>query len=206
MGTARYRRSWVSAALVSLSLLLVSVLTGCGAANIERGYSLDGRKGTGVAVVSLAQSGIAGNYATSVSLRGVENSYDDSVPMSNRIVSMDWSCPLFAAASEDAPCGRLAIIELPQGEYEFYSWIARGNLGPGVSTEFRPTKLFSKRFKVFAGKAVYLGNFHIMVPTGLFRGAYRIKTTDMQQRDLPLFYQKHPNITSESVFVSILPD
>ena len=206
MATPRYRITWSAAAIVSLSLLVVSVLSGCGVANIGGDYSLDERKGSGVAIVSLVQSGLPGFYATAVELRGVDNIYDGSVPLSQGGFSKDWSCPLFTLASEDAPCGRLAIIELPRGEYEFYSWRSSGYGGPGIKIEISPTNRFSKRFKVLAGKAVYLGNIHIVVESGFLSAPYRVKINDMRQRDLPLFYQKNPKIASESVVVNILPD
>ena len=200
----RYRSSWSAAGIVSVSLLVVSVLPGCGVANIAGDYSLDERKGTGVAIVSLVQSGLPGGYRIAVHLRGVDNIYDNSVPLSQGGISMDWGCPLLAVTSETAPCGRLAIIELPRGEYEFYSWSA--TMGGAGTIEIHPTNRFSKRFKVLAGKAAYLGNIQIVIKSGFLSGSYGVKITDMRQRDLPLFYQKHPNINTESVVVSILPE
>ena len=149
-----------------------------------------------------------------VNLRGVDNKYQNPVPVFDAFASMDWRCPFLGTATEDAPCGRLAIIELQQGEYEFYSWGGQAGAGAGpVTYNVGSTNDFSKRFRVLAGKAVYLGNVHFAIsfdaPTFTIlsvRYPYRIKVSDMRQRDLPLFYQKNPSITSESVVVNILPD
>jgi hypothetical protein len=210
MATIWNRTSRAAVSILSLSLL---GLFGCRAVNIASGFSLDERKGTGVAVVSLTVSGLPSSMNLFFNLRGVDNIYDNSVPAFDFFASSDWRCPLFGSATEDAPCGRLAIIELQQGEYEFYSWGAHSGGPVGFSASASPTDRFSKRFKVLAGKAVYLGNIHLAVSFDSpkfallsVRYPYRIKVSDMRQRDLPLLYQKNPNITSESVVVNILPD
>jgi hypothetical protein len=124
--------------------------------------------------------------------------------------SADWRCPFLGTPTEDSPCGRLAVIELQQGEYEFYSWQGGTSGGPGGFTvTVRSTEPFSKRFRVVPGKAVYLGNIHFSVTRGgPFQGGgtYRMRVSDLQKRDLPLLHQKNPRITSDSVVVSILPD
>ena len=103
-------------------------------------------------------------------------------------------------------CGRLAIIELPQGEYGFYSWhgsISNLPVGSGLS----------KRFKVIAGKAVYLGNLHIPFRHEWTTGktllpdrdlTCNVKIADMRERDLPLVYQKNPKITADKVIIKVL--
>ncbi len=103
--------------------------------------------------------------------------------------------PMFRKIPADKPYGRVVIIELPEGEYEFYSWW--GSNGKGI---MRPKEEFSLRFKVIAGKAVYLGNLHFW-----FQGhQWKMKVTDMRERDLPLLYQKNPSITPDLVVHDIL--
>jgi len=162
-----YRQSSISAAIVSGSLLAMSVLFGCSAVNIATDYSLDERKGSGVAVVSLTRSGLPSSFNMWVNIRGIDNNYKNSVPVADIFASSDWRCPFLGTATEDTPCGRLAIIELQQGEYEFYSWEGATGGGPGAIT-FRvgSTTDFSKRFRVAAGKAVYLGNVNFSVGLG----------------------------------------
>jgi len=180
-----------------LSTLLGVFLIGCMVKNVAKDYSLDDTKGKGVAVVSLTRSGVADITGMSVNLRGVDKFYRALVPVTAYGASSDyWECPWFAGIPEDEPCGHLAIIELPQGEYEFYSWQAGGCMGPT-----RSLAGFSARFKVIVGKSVYLGNIHFPFPSG-FR--YTMRITDMRERDLPLLYQKNPNITADKVVVNLL--
>jgi len=174
-----------------LSILLSIAFMGCGARNVGKAYSLDETKGKGVAVVSLTRSGYRAS-SLFVHLRGVDNDYRKQVPVTDLFASSDFGMgPLFGDIPADKPCGRLAVIELPQGEYEFYSF---GGSNIWATTEF------SMRFKVIAGQAVYLGNMHL----SLQPRRYNIKTSDMCDRDLPLLYQKCPNIAPDAVVVNIL--
>jgi len=105
--------------------------------------------------------------------------------------------------SETEPCGRLAVIELRAGEYEFYSWHGESGGAPGGFTmSARARQDFSKRFTVRAGRAVYLGNIHFAVRGGSFR----MSVADRQDWDLPLLRSKHPNIANDKVVVAILSD
>lgn len=109
--------------------------------------------------------------------------------------------PILGTPSDDAPCGRLAVIELQPGEYEFYSWRGGTSSGPGGFTvTVRSTEPFSKRFRVIPGKAVYLGNVHFSVSrSGPFqRAPYQMRVSDLRQRDLALLHQKNPRITPDT--------
>lgn len=53
--------------------------------------------------------------------------------------------------------GDLFVIELPEGEYEVYSW----EVGSGVAN-VRPTQPVSVKYKVERGKAIYAGNYNFV--------------------------------------------
>lgn len=226
------RKMWLS---LSILFTVVLVLAYCAPTpkitrlkNIGEDYSLDDTKGRGVLIVSLTHSGTRVS-SMFVDLRGVDNDFKGEVSsiiekrlFFERKKVMDWKCPMFGKTPEDKPCGRVAIIELPQGEYEFYSWHGyETKMVPSSGGGFTrmqssvgvwPPPEFSKRFKVIAGKVVYLGNLHIstrekwrmgrFAPYKDFR--YTVKVADMRERDLPLAYQKNPKITADKVVVSIL--
>jgi hypothetical protein len=223
--------------LLNLSILftVVLVLTYCAPTpkiirlkNIGEDYTLDDTQGKGVLIVSLTRSGWKG-CSILLDLRGVDNDYKAEVSIiekkslfERKKVETDWKCPMFGKIPEDKPCGRLAIIELPQGEYEFFSWhgfetrmvpnSAGGFTRMQSSVFVWPPPEFSERFKVIAGKAAYLGNLHISLRKKLKMGRihpyrdirYKLKIADMSERDLPLFYQKNPMMTADKVVVNIL--
>jgi hypothetical protein len=201
---------------LGLSILLSVFLVGCAARNVPKDYSLDDKKAKGVVVVSLTRSGSNGSVMY-VHLRSVDNEYKDEVPINDLFVSSDWKCPMSGEIPEDRPCGRLAIIELPEGSYEFYSWHGYFrdyfwlDSRTHTYTVVEDRRGFIERFEVIAGKAVYLGNLNlsIHIERAYFLGPvidapYNLKITDMCDRDLPLLYQKNPNITADKVVVDLL--
>jgi hypothetical protein len=174
-------------------------LSGCGASNITKDYSLDKSKGTGILLASMTQAGLPSSFNMFVHLRGVDNKYSNEVPVTDVFVSVDWPCPFLGTSTEAAPCGRLAVIELPQGEYEFYSWSGSSNNGK-TSTTVSARKEFSQRFKVAAGKVTYVGNMHFSVA----RGSYALNALDKRDRDLPLFHSKYLRITPKDIQINII--
>lgn len=176
--------------------IIALLLGGCASApNIGKDYSLDEAKGKGILLVSMTRSGDRG-FNMFVDLRGVDNKYDQAVPVTDLFASLDWSCPITETSE---PCGRLAVIELPQGEYEFYSWHGGSSNGK-ISTSVKAMNEFSKRFKVTSGKVVYVGNVHLAIGGGRF--AMRI--SDKRDRDLPLFSSKYPKIATDKIQVDII--
>jgi hypothetical protein len=148
---------------VYLFMLFILLLNGCAARNIAREYSFDEAKGTGIMLASVTQAGLPSTFNMFADLRGVDNDYKSAVAVTDLFASSDWRCPPFGTSTEDKPCGRLAVVELPQGEYEFYSWHGAATTGPTSSRSVRSQQEFSKRFKVTAGKVVYIGNIHFSV-------------------------------------------
>jgi hypothetical protein len=193
--------------VVAGSMLLVSILSAC-ATNVGGGYSLDPGRSTGLAVVSLTASGLPTRFNLFVNLRGMDTAYKRSIPVTDFFTTVDWRCPRVGTATEAEPCGRLAVIELRQGEYEFYAWEG-GTGAPGVRGTVRSKEEFSKRFRVLAGQAVYIGNIHFAITPPQFltdQGTGTMKISDLRVRDLPLLHEKHPRVTPDRVVVSILPD
>lgn len=199
----------VRAAHILAAALVVLLAAGCRTVNIASDYAIDPGKNSGVVVVSLTRSGLPSGLNMFVNYRGVDVDHRSAVPISDLFASADWRCPFFGTSTEAEPCGRLAVIELQPGEYEFYSWEGGSSSGPGGMTMNVRSGPFSKRFRVLPGKAVYLGNLHFAVqgPVVPFGGSrYMMKISDLRERDLGLFYAKHPNITPDRVVVSILPN
>jgi len=208
-------------------LLSTVILSGCATTNaiknIGKDYRLDSSKKTGVAVASLSFSGLRrphplASFDFYVHCRGIGNDFKKEISICD---SADWKPPgRFLFVGRYKPLGRLAVIELLEGDYEFFSW--HGGCGGFVTQEMRvkATKEFSRKFKVVSGKAVYLGNIHIhihkVVPGRIeYRGTkpvtsiqyasgmYNVQEKDLRDRDLSLLYQKYPLIKPDQVIIDI---
>lgn len=85
--------------------------------------------------------------------------------------------------------GRLAILRLPAGEYEFFAWRLRraGALG---STEYGPPQNFSHRFTVAPGSATYLGQLDLRMDSK----SAAVAVSDRRGRDFALIQQKMPSL------------
>jgi len=186
---------------VRWTIAIALLLTGCAASNIARDYVPDPKHPDGVAVVSLTRSGIGAQFNLFINVRGIDRQYDTKIVITELLTSSDWSCPALGTIAEDKPCGRLAVLRLLPGSYEFYSW--SGSTG---SASIWPRQPFSKKFTVVAGTVVYLGNVHLAIGSSGFsvQGGYQVRTADMRDRDLPLLHRNYPKIAPDTVLVRII--
>ena len=188
---------------VAFILMLNGCATGNTMKNIKKNYSLDEEKGTGIVVVSLTNSGFPPSADVALRLRDATNRdrYDADVQMNDPSQSSELGCSFFELnPTKKQNCGRrLAIIELPQGEYEFYSWQATTSAFFSRRA-ISPEDEFYKQFRVTAGKVVYLGNLWLFYGGG----QYRIQVIDMRQRDIQLLYRNYPNIYPDNIIINIL--
>jgi hypothetical protein len=185
-------------------IVFVIMLDGCATTNttknIPGNYMLDEEKGTGVVIVSLTHSGFQPSLSVAFRLRDAndKNRFDEEV-LVNDHSSSELGCSYFETSAGRNTCGRrLAIIELPQGEYEFYSWHAASS-SIFSKRSILPETQFSKRFRITPGKAVYIGNLWLFYD----QGQYRIEVIDMRQRDLQLLYRRHENIYPDNIIINI---
>lgn len=160
---------------------------------ITNGQIPDKSSGKGVVVFSLTRTGQI-DYNLFLNLRGMENGYDQPLPLYHDPDSIEGPVISFTKLN-----GRLAVMELPQGIYEFYNWEGHSSFGRGKS-RIRPKTEFSKKFLVKAGEVKYLGNLHL----ALSRSAFKLLVLDMEDRDLSILHKDNPLITPNSVQVSLI--
>ena len=108
---------------------------------------------------------------------------------------VDWPIPDSGRTPVDQPPGRLAILEIAPGEYEFFRW-------SGFSGAMRVESgtPFSKRFEVRAGEVVYLGNLHLITRDK----KWVVSSSDRHDRDFPLLAKKLPNVPQERIVTRLL--
>jgi hypothetical protein len=93
------------------------------------------------------------------------------------------------------PRGRLAVVELQAGEYEFFYW--------GAVDGVEPTHYFSIAFTIQPGRITYLGRLHIELQRDIKR--YVITATDHFEEDLGALESKIPALKPEQVDREALP-
>ena len=186
-------------------LLLSIALAGCGLQNISRNFELDPEGEKGILVFSLSRSGIVG-IVISAQIRGVGHSYKDSVVLPEPSGGNDWdedcSYLKYIKFHKERCNGKLYVVLLPEGDYEFYSFFGEGSTPQtweSVSLSVTPGRLQS--FSVEAGQVIYAGNIHFgflyILKTGNI--TYYIETVDREKRDMALFHQRYNNIAPELV-------
>ena len=109
---------------------------------------------------------------------------------------------------EDVDKGRLAIIELAPGEYEFQRWVANAG-GFGGVRSINPQKPISIKFSVEKGKLFYLGNIHLLsnnVGKASVDGAisyHRVIVRDKSESDLTEIKTRLAKNTNTPVIVRL---
>ena len=186
-------------------IVLFLFFGGCGTLNVSRNYLLNEKSNAGIVVVSMTQSEDQFHYLW-YHYRSIDNSIKGRIPGTHTELSNDWR--IEKGNPNKNFIGRIGIIELPAGEYEFYEWTGWISKSP-MRWIISPTKLFSYKFKVIPGKALYIGNIdmrlnkenHILY-IEIKRACLRI--IDSRNRDLELIFNRYNNIKPENVIIDII--
>lgn len=159
---------------------LLSVLSGCATFNVAKDYALDNKPASGLLVTSFTHT----TQSMVLAYRSKDGK-TGTVMTGNIQDPLDWT----------GPNGRLVVIELASGDYEFVEW--RSQSGNMLYT----SKPFSIPFSVSSGKATYIGNIHVAMVE--FTGLYKVGVVDKKDRDLPLLHSKYPKLRATDVVTSI---
>lgn len=156
-------------------------LASCAVANVGRDYSLAGRPGTGLVVMSLTHTVSSATLA----YQPLGGGSGAAFMTGSARDPMDWQ----------SPRGRLVVAELPAGRYQFHEW--RASVG-SASMRSRP---FSIPFVVTEGRATYIGNVFLDIDTST--RAYKVSVKDMAGRDLPLLRERYRKVRAADVITAI---
>lgn len=194
------------AVLASVMMLFV---TGCGmmpSVLMPVGQAMPAAPGQGVVIVSVTENGFFNTDATGVIpwhpqvwFRGVGAQERHSFPGYREAVQL-------TPISADIPnvLGKLAVLQLPAGDYDVSDWYVVQRDGI-VSNTYKPNQTFSMPFHVEAGKAIYLGDiaFKFLEGGNVFGvtalSGIELKVLDAFDRDVPLFKTLYPSLAEMPV-------
>lgn len=209
-----------------LPVLLVAGLAGCAASpDLPSTYTLDSNRPEGLAIVSLTLSGksldkvtdyeyrirevlprgeayavvsqhyaSARQHARSVQAEGKERPFTHSV-----VVKGLSNADALDIRDAGKATGRLAVLRLLPGEYEFHTWQVR-EPSPYGETEYRPAREFVYRFSIKPGEATYIGRLNLHLGSG---NTERITANDRQAEDMSLLGQKYPAIPAAKIVAAV---
>lgn len=209
-----------------LPVLLVAGLAGCAASpDLPSTYTLDSKRPEGLAIVSLTLSGkaldkvtdyeyqirevlprgeayavvsqhyaSARQHARSVQNEGKERPFTHSV-----VVKGLSNADALDIRDAGKATGRLAVLRLLPGEYEFHTWQVR-EPSPYGETEYRPAREFVYRFSIKPGEATYIGRLNLHLGSG---NTERITANDRQAEDMSLLGQKYPAIPAAKIVAAV---
>lgn len=103
----------------------------------------------------------------------------------------------------DVMGGRLVVQELPPGTYELRSWEFTEMLDHKRTMIYWPKTALPFRFRVEAGRAVYLGNLHLHAEHQATN--FPLRVFDARERDLALFHSRYPGIAPGQIDLRVFP-
>lgn len=126
---------------MKILFFLVVFLSGCAQLNIKPGKVLSESTNKGVLAVGLTAENDIPNFYWKLRKIGTNQSKD--LTFYTLYDPLIWSDPR----------GRLVVIELDEGNYEFYDWT--------IALGLTPTSYFSIPFTIEKGKVTYQGRLHL---------------------------------------------
>lgn len=187
----------------------IMILSACSTGNIDQDFRLEGNE-DGLVIVSLSRSGLRQFHMT-LHLQGVDSHRSGYLEFKDSSDPMAWDSPCRVGLSPNLlgqkDCtGRLAVFEMPGGEYEFHR--LRADAVFQGSRQWNITADFSAKFRVIPGRATYLGNLHFLFPdefnSAVGIDTYRPLVRNMEERDIRLFEKHYPHISRDKVDKTIV--
>jgi hypothetical protein len=211
---------------ILLPALIVIGLVGCAASpELSSTYALDSNRSEGLVVVSLTLGGKPLDKVSDFEylIREVPPTGETYALVSHRYASARQSARSVQDDSKNQPLaypvivkgtnshetldildagratGRVAVLRLPPGDYEFHTWRVR-EPDPYGEKEYKPANEFSYRFHVQPGEAMYIGRLNLYLGNN---NAQRVAIEDRQADDLNLLAGKYSALRDARVVASI---
>lgn len=197
--------------LITLLVVFVLLGSGCATSNISGEYEMSGDNAKAILVGSFTVIVKEGSIPPAQQLRSVSFYYSDRgkthgrVEIDASLLSLNFLGASWTAGGDFEDLsgkgkGRLAVLELPAGSYEF------DDFNISISgARFRPTNKPSIRFHLVGGAINYIGEVALMVGTGKnvfgmdVLGTAEMQTRDSRSRDIPMLKVKYPKLAHHEV-------
>lgn len=185
---------------VSRALLLswmVFILGACTSVeSVPNNFVLDPISNKGVLIGSVTYHGTYSGYSVLFRKVGEDRASRLSIGGGTALLPpsmLDWDI------KQRGLRGNVFAVELPAGDYEFFSW----RVSSGYA-EVRPQQDFRIPFSIFPGKAVYLGNFKFERASGLGGTvtAVDVQHNDESNRDIGILGKKYHGIDPATINTS----
>jgi hypothetical protein len=176
------------------------LISGCASQNIGPGYTLDPKSKSGVVVGTITYTG--GYAAFRLHITGetnesykIEHGSSQSLNLVRAFKGEEINSALQMRGSPFA-------VELPEGSYSIRSW----EISQGAARVWS-TQAPDISFKVEAGKAIYIGNFHFKETNRFGRAitAASVSLQDQSARDLPAIAAAFPSLSAVPLSQSLTP-
>jgi hypothetical protein len=198
-------------------MITTIAIAGCTTFNVNHDYILDPNRSEGLAVVSFSFEGLVSGENPTWRYRRLDKG------------SVGFLLTHYARQSldRDLPPGRLAYFALSPGYYEFYQCGFARVSGSGSGSQYwttgpsgAPTNTnswyssfntptyenlkaepFSVKFEITPGRAIYIGNLHLVWQEN--RNTGKVQVRDRRERDIDLLKLQLPgNSFDEMMFIS----
>lgn len=184
------KRGWICALALLLGACAIATT------NVDPNYR---PRDKGVLVASLTASGYnPGTLLYQVVRSNAPTQLVATIPVNDEAQELDWK--LGDPQVRFGGYGRLAVVELPPGDYEF----RRGFIQVSAQETYSSKAAVGYRFTIVPGKATYLGNVHVDIERiSAERLAPAYTLADLRSRDLPILYRKYASFKPD---VMLFPD
>jgi len=180
--------------------LIAIIAGGCSTMHgVRSDYALNKNSGKGLLIASLTYHGSYSGYRMYYRKQSSKKRKHLLIGSGISLIPpglMEWDI------SKPGLRGNVLSVELPSGEYEFYSWaVSSGYANIG------PSEAFSLKFTIKPGEANYVGNFQFdrISGMGAMVTGVDVSYNDETDRDLKVIKEKHSLLNIERITRSVKP-
>lgn len=175
-------------------LLAAYLFTACSSLQTSSNYFLN--KNEGLVVFSMTESGVlSSQYQVVLFNEKTKTDYAITLRKGDQYDIGFKESDSASHRSFDNPVGKLVVLRLPEGIYSLKHWPVKAKKKLGSNSLKRYP---NKKFRVMSGHSLYLGNFHLL--SSETKNSFFI--ADNRIRDLPLFYQRYPQVDKSKLLVA----